>query len=407
MEGFMDEFHYCRATGPLRACTEDESFARQSNASICSRGKTQRDRTAKHTATVQPMKPNPAKETGTLIATFLSGAWRRDSPALDFPSDIFERIAPLLIPTGAGALGWWRARNTELESCAAAEDLHQAFRLNTLESRLNKSKIEEVFALLRSAGIEPILIKGWTAARHYPDQGLRPYGDIDICVRREEFQSAERAITALDPVRFKIDLHSGFARFGVREDEALFKRSQVVNLEQIDVRILCPEDHLRVVCFHLMREGAWRPLWLVDVAAILESQPQDFDWNYCLGDKRQAAPLINAIGLAEQLLGAKVHGLPEALQAKQYPRWLVSTVLKEWGSPTPSMIGRHDASMLMHVRRRKDLLAGLRHRWPNAIEATTTMSAPFNNLPRLPFQISNSLFRLGSFLTQLPRAWKK
>jgi hypothetical protein len=361
-----------------------------------------------HTVAVPTrMNPNAAKETGTLVATLLTGAWRPNPPALDFSADVFERIAPLLIPSGAGALGWWRVRDTELESCAAAEDLHQAFRLNTLHSRLNQSKIAEVFKVLSSAGIEPILIKGWTVARSYPDQGLRPHGDIDICVRQEEFQSAERTITALDPVRFKIDLHSGFARFGVREDEALFKRSQVVNINQTDVRILCPEDHLRVVCFHLMREGAWRPLWLVDVAAILESQAQDFDWNYCLGDKRQAAPLINAIGLAQQLLGAKVRSLPEKLRLKQYPRWLVSTVLKEWGSTVPTMIGRHDASMLMHVRRRKDLLEGLRHRWPNPIEATTTMSAPFNNLPRLPFQISNSLFRLGAFLTQLPRTWKK
>jgi hypothetical protein len=353
------------------------------------------------------MKPTSAKETGALVATFLQGAWRPAPPRLDLSADVVERIAPLLLPTGAGALGWWRVRNTELEGLEAMDQLHQAFRLYTLEARRNQSKIAEVFAVFRSHGVEPILIKGWTAARYYPDKGLRPYGDIDICVRQEEFQGAERAIATLDPVRFRIDLHSGFARFGVREAEELFQRSQLVKIDQTDVRILCPEDHLRVVCFHLMREGAWRPLWLVDVAAAVESQTPDFDWNYCLGDERQAAPLINAIGLAQQLLGAKADGIPEELRAKQHPRWLVPTVLQEWGSLAPSMIGRHDASMLMHLRRREGLLAGLRHRWPNPIEATTTMSAPFNNLPRLPFQIGNSLFRLGGFLTQLPRAWKK
>jgi hypothetical protein len=353
------------------------------------------------------MKPNSAKETGALIATFLAGAWRPDPPPLDLSAEVVERIAPLLLPTGAGALGWWRVRNTQAESLAAIEQLHQAFRLNTLQSRLNKLRIEEVFAVLHSLGIDPVLIKGWAAARYYPEQGLRPYGDIDICVRPEEFQSAERAMSALDPVRFKIDLHSGFARFGVHEDEPLFRRSQVVNIDQADVRILCPEDHLRVVCFHLMREGAWRPLWLLDVAAAVESQPPDFDWHYCLGDKRQAAPLVSAIGLAQQLLGARVPSFPEKFRLKQYPRWLVSTVLKEWGSTTPTMMGRHDASMLMRVRRRKDLLEGLRHRWPNPIEATTTMSAPFNNLPRLPFQIANALSRVGTFVSHLPKNWGK
>jgi len=353
------------------------------------------------------MNTNSAKDTGRLVAAFLSGAWRRKPPALDFSATDFERIAPLLLQTGAGALGWWRLRSSKLESCAAAEQLHEKFRLYTLETRLHKSRIEEVFALLRARSIEPILIKGWTAARYYPERGLRPYGDIDLCVRPEEFQSAERALADLDPRKFSVDLHSGFARFGIREEEKLFTRSELVTMDQTDVRILGVEDHLRVVCFHLMREGAWRPLWLTDVAAALESVPQDFDWNYCLGEKRQAAPVVCAIALAQQLLGARVVGLPEAARPKKTPRWLVPTVLSEWGSRAPSMTSRHDFPMSGHLRLRKDILKGLQHRWPNAIEATTTMNGPFNDLPRLPFQIGNSLFRVGGFLTHLPKTWNQ
>jgi hypothetical protein len=353
------------------------------------------------------MKTNSAKDTGRLVATFLTGAWRREPPALDFSATDLERIAPLLLQNGAGALGWWRLRSSELESCAAAGQLHEAFRLYTLQARQHKSRIEEVFALLRSHGIEPVLIKGWTAARHYPERGIRPYGDIDLCVRPEEFQSAERALADLDPRKFRMDLHSGFAKFGIREEEKLFTRSQLVRMDQADVRILGVEDHLRVVCYHLMREGAWRPLWLADVAVALESVPKDFDWNYCLGEKRQAVPVVCAIGLAQQLLGAKVDGFPEAERPKKTPRWLVPTVLNEWGSQAPSMTSRHDFPMAGHLRLRKDLLKGLQHRWPNAIEATTTMNGPFNDLPRLPFQIGNSLFRVGAFLTHLPRSWNK
>jgi len=353
------------------------------------------------------MKTNSAKETGSLVAAFLSGAWRAEPPALDFSATDCERIAPLLLQTGAGALGWWRLRQSELRSCPAAEPLHEALRLYTLQSRLNKSKIEEVFALLRSEGIEPVLIKGWTAARYYPERGLRPYGDIDVCVRPADFPSAQLAFAGLDPRRFRMDLHSGFGKFGIREEEELFARSQLVTIGQTEVRILGAEDHLRVVCFHLMREGAWRPLWLVDVATALESLPGDFDWTYCLGEKRQAIPVAGAIDLAKQLLGAKVAGLPDKKRLKKTPSWLVPTVLNEWGSPRPSMISRHDFPMAGHLRLRKDLLKGLRHRWPNAIEATTTMNGPFNDLPRLPFQIANSLSRVASFLTYLPRSPNK
>jgi hypothetical protein len=317
-------------------------------------------------------------------------------------------------------------RESKLQSSAAAEELRQAYRFNILNSRINESKIETVFALMRSSGIEPILIKGWAAARHYPEQGLRPYGDIDICVRRGDYQSAARELASLDSLRFRVDLHAGFRKFGIRSEEELFARSQLVAIGQTEVRILGAEDHLRVVCFHLMREGAWRPLWLADVAAALESRPPGFDWDYCLSERRQARPVVCAIGLAHLLLGAAIDGLPsrlftgtagalarndredsEAPRFSQQPRWLIPTVLNEWGSPTPSMTSRHAVPMLRYLRHQGDLLNGLRHRWPNPIEATTTMNGPFNELPRLPFQIGNSLLRIGAFLKHLPKARNK
>jgi len=217
---------------------------------------------------------------------------------------------------------------------------------------------------MRSLGIEPILLKGWAAARHYPNQGLRPYGDIDISVRADDYQNAARALAGLDPLRFRVDLHSGFSKFGMKGESELFARSQLITLGQTEVRILCAEDHLRVICFHLMREGAWRPVWLVDVAAVLEFRPGNFDWNYCLRDSRRARPVVHAIGLAHRLLGVKIEGIPEVQRLHKQPGWLIPTVLNEWGSPTPSMFSRHAVPMLRHLRHRGDLLNGLRHRWP-------------------------------------------
>jgi Uncharacterised nucleotidyltransferase len=206
------------------------------------------------------MTRTSAIETGGLVARCLTGSWRAEPPASDFAAADFQKIAPLLRQTGAGALGWWRVRNSKSRSCAASEDLLQAYRLNILNSRINRSKIETVFTLMHSVGIEPILLKGWAAARYYSDQGLRPYGDIDISVRRDDYQNATRALAGLDPLKFKVDLHARFSKFGIKQEEELFARSQLVVSGRIEVRILCAEDHLRVICFHLMREGAWRPL---------------------------------------------------------------------------------------------------------------------------------------------------
>lgn len=353
------------------------------------------------------MKTSSPIETGGLVAAFLAGAWRSSTPPWDFPKEDFEKIAPLLLQTGAGPLAWWRVKCSELRTSAAAVEMRQAYRLNALNSQIHQAKVDKVFAAVRSAGIEPILIKGWTAARYYPAPSLRPYGDIDICVRRKDYEQAALTLESLGGLKYQIDLHSGFAKFGIRAEEDLYARSSLIVDGQTEVRILGPEDHLRVVCFHLMREGAWRALWLVDVAAALEARPKDFNWDYCLGERLQARAVVSAIGLAHLLLGADLDDLPDAECFKKNPRWLVPTVLKEWGSSTPSMPSRHAVPMLRHVRRQGDILNGLKHRWPNPIEATTTMKGPFNDLPRLPYQIGHSLMRIGSFLTHLPKNWNK
>ena len=121
-------------------------------------------------------------ETGGLVAAFLAGAWRASTPSLEFPNGDLATIAPLLLQTGAGPLAWWRVRQSELHTSEPAVEMRQAYRLNALNHQIHQAKVDKIFAAVRAAGIEPILIKGWSAARYYPSPGLRPYGDIDICV---------------------------------------------------------------------------------------------------------------------------------------------------------------------------------------------------------------------------------
>src|SRR5439155_20690173 len=82
-----------------------------------------------------------------------------------------------------------------------------------------------------------------------------------------------------------------------------------VRVARAMVRVLCDEDHLRVLCHHFLLSGAWRPLWLVDVAVALETVSQDFDWNICLGPNPIHANWIKVtVALVQQLLGAGVRG---------------------------------------------------------------------------------------------------
>ena len=68
--------------------------------------------------------------------------------------------------------------------------------MEVLHHRVHEMEIGEAFSRLRSVGIEPILAKGWAIARLYPERGMRPYGDIDLCVHPDHFLKAFLAVTA-------------------------------------------------------------------------------------------------------------------------------------------------------------------------------------------------------------------
>src|SRR2546426_7485584 len=129
-----------------------------------------------------------ATSRGELVARLLARSWRSVPP--DFSLDVtgLDIVTPLLYGSGAGALGWWRIRETSLRETESAQVLHQAYRLQALQARIHETKIQKGFRLLHAANVEPILIKGWAISRLYPQAGLRPFGDIDLFVRPEVFR---------------------------------------------------------------------------------------------------------------------------------------------------------------------------------------------------------------------------
>jgi hypothetical protein len=338
-----------------------------------------------------------------LMASLLAGAWRDCPPVANYSTEELELLTPLVVKTGAAALAWRRVRHSELESSKAAAQLHEAYRFYILRAIICEQEVARIFTHLRSHSIEPILVKGWAIARLYAEQGLRPSGDIDLCVRPEQFASAENALKKL-PEQYKIDLHCGFEKFGGGNFDEIYARTQLTRLEETDVRVPCAEDHLRVLCIHLLREGAWRPLWLCDVATAVESRPDDFDWNLCLGQNRRWADwVLSTLRVAHQLLGANIEGTPAAGKQKPLPRWIVPAILKEWDSVQPAMLQRHHAPMSSYKHIPAAFLQGLRHRWPNPIEATISVGGRFNEWPRLPFQLGSYLARGAKFAVRLPK----
>src|SRR5208283_3582020 len=130
-----------------------------------------------------------------------------------------------------------------------------------------------------------------------------------------------------------VDLHRGTPDLPDRTWEQVHRHSRLMSLGREDVRILGAEDHLRLVCLHLVRHGAWRPLWLCDVAAALEARPMDFDWDYCLSGKRRLTRWVIAVlGLACRLLDARLDNPSLEARVHEVPSWLVDTVLCRWAT---------------------------------------------------------------------------
>jgi hypothetical protein len=330
---------------------------------------------------------------GRLIAELLTGSWRAQPPSIDLDPDCIAEITSILLRTGTAPLVWRRLCQRSPGALPWARQLKQAHQMSILQDAIHEREIVEAFQFLRKAGVEPLLAKGWAVARIYPERGLRPYGDIDIYVRPEQRRLAKDALAG---PRAPLPIELADTWDGLDADhtiDELFARSQIVHFGGIDIRIFGPEDHLRLLCRHAMRHGIWRPLWLCDIAAIVEAVQDDFDWDYfAFGDRIRTESVFCALALSSAILKAKSPS-PIAEPAQQLPRWAIPAALKEWGATEHYMLtpGLQSYSL----RNPRELWHAIRLRWPNPIQATTALNARFDNFPRWPFQTADFIRRFS------------
>ena len=309
-------------------------------------------------------------------------------------------MLPLLLRCGSAALAWRRLQHSTLRGMPRAAELQQAYRLHALQSAVHDQSIARLMRFLRAAGVEPIMAKGWAIARLYPDPGLRPYGDVDLFADPMAYPAVYAALRRPGIPRAPVDLHCGARDLDDRPFDEIHARAVFQPLGDVSVRVFGAEDHLRLLCLHMLRHGAWRPLWLVDVAVALEARPADFDWPYFLsGDPRRTEWAVSAIGVAHQLLGARVQGTPVETRAGRLPRWLIPSVLDQWGRGKP--LPQEGRRLKSYLRNRAGVLEALLARWPNPIQATVGVHGAFNEWPRWPFQIEDCLRRTGGFIADL------
>jgi hypothetical protein len=351
----------------------------------------------------------PFESHGSAVAAALVGAWRKSPPSLEMSGGRVAEITPLLRQSGAGALGWWRLRYSEAQvPPTAIQQLRNTYLQYAIHAAEQERQIAEAFRVLRSADIEPILLRGWAVGRLYPESGLRPSGDIDLYVPSGLDMKARAALDAMECQQLWVDLkHDEITRFSDRSFDELNSCSELVKLGENEIRVLGPEDNLRFLCLHLLKHGAWRPLWLCDVAAALESRPADFDWDRCMGEnKRHADWVLCTIALANRLLGAEIGDTLAKNRVNTLPGWLVSSVLKQWNAPYPANLPLF-VNQMRGSWWKPSILDAVRRRWPNPIQSTVDAGGKFDSMTRLPFQLASCAVRTAKLCRQLPALARK
>jgi hypothetical protein len=276
---------------------------------------------------------------------------------------------------------------------------------------MRQEKIELAQRLLIDADIEAILFKGWSIANYYANRLLRPLGDIDLLVRSKDFAAASELFSRPEAISCWADLHDGLFELKDRSTSDLFDRSQIEIAGAVRVRVLSAEDHLALLAIHLLKHGAWRPVWLCDIAAIVESLPANFDWKICFGSsKRRADWIASSIVLAHKVLGAGIDRVPLTKSQKQVPEWFVDALFEQWGNlfPGDHLPVRPRPLMSQSFKSPRETLKAIGERWPTPIIATFDMHGRINSLPRFPYQLGAFAFRVGNFLWgTLGRAWAR
>jgi Uncharacterised nucleotidyltransferase len=347
-------------------------------------------------ASMPPVAGGHARSLGRVVAAALAGTWRRPPAPLEIPPDELDAIAPLLLAGGVGPLVYWRLRQGGYPRSAGAVELQRAYVREAAQAVRHQHDIKAVMALLRSAGVDPILVKGWAIARLYPETGLRPYSDIDLCVRPDQHAAAERVLKGAEGSAYPVDLHLGFDHLDDRTWDELNSRSQIVRLGDQDVRVLGLEDHIHILCVHLLRHGAWRPSWLCDIAVAVESRAADFDWDRCLGpDPLRADWVACTIGVTQPLLGVRLEDTPLAARVKRLPRWLAPAVLCRWDwCSAPEQYGVVLNALAGQVLKPAGLLDEIRFRCDHPIRATIHFKGAFDDSSRLRFVVALAVVQL-------------
>ena len=274
---------------------------------------------------------------------------------------------------------------------SVSEEKTNFLRLRQLNFKVHEYRLEKAWKRFENADFKPLLIKGWAAAQYYTDPFEREFNDIDLVIEPRDFDRAEFFQNTYHGDNTAIDLHRGLRQLDTLLFDDLYKHSQIIECGQTEIRVLCPEDHLRVLCVHWLIDGGAKKEKLADIYYAVKNRSLEFDWDRCLNVVSQTRRkwIVCTIALAGKYLGLNLADTPLALEDVEIPEWLLKALEKEWQSDVLLLPVHY------YLNDRKELWRQIRKRIPpNPIQATIDMEGEFDNRTRLFYQMGDIFFRL-------------
>jgi hypothetical protein len=306
------------------------------------------------------------------------------------PAKLLRRDPPPLDPGVARLLPLLRAHPDLGAAPALGQRVADERRRGAHRYFSLKAELRGVAALLGSAGIEILLLKGFPLATlYYDDVGQRPMSDLDVCVRPERFADAVTLLLAggfrrYDPeapdreppaesalgfaphatsfandAGVELDLHCHVLMCAGWDgaDDGFWADAQPFRLADRSVLTLDPADHLLHACLHGIVRNPVSPVrWVVDAARLIERAPGGLDWQRlqaraCAVDCR--GPLLAALRYLKEEHACAIP--PDALDdLAQVP---FSAVSAEWfriagrREPPATGVRRRVARLILDYRR--------------------------------------------------------
>jgi Uncharacterised nucleotidyltransferase len=252
----------------------------------------------------------------------------------------WSEVVELAIRNGVAAYVRRALRPPASAPAAALEALRHAELASVAAGLVLDATLRTVVDDLAGLGIASIVLKGPVVARTiYPEQALRPYGDIDLVVRLTAFEPAAEALLRLgfrevpyeaeiarsafagagaeEPFhrmfvdragRALIELHADPLQLGLRPATENERWQRAVGFPDIGPRALALSDEDQVIqlAVHVHKHGFSRLIWTKDLDLFVRARAPSLDWDLVGSIARRegvAASVWFALSLARELLG--------------------------------------------------------------------------------------------------------